>query len=322
MQQGICSVAFSLLGGVNLNIEFLTLLGFVVDTEKVSLTSRLKEPDSQCEWKDLKSLEYHKVIGFRILDVVSLSDFIVDLDRVKKSITNNSILKSHIGRYYERDMYINIKNNIIVYLGKGSALDRVVSLGKTPILDRDNNVLGSKYNGITIKLGNISNSRCLHMIYNLEYKKPRFAININNKTLCDISNMSKITSSFEANLNNEMSVDKLNKYFRLTVRSRGWYCKVRDLVICDLDRTLGSFKVDSLFTKFICNSNNKAFNLIIFPPNIQYIAFNKKRALNGVEILINPSTSIKTVVKVGNENMSLYDFVERANEFKCKVGFY
>lgn len=255
----------------------------MVDTEKVSLTSRLKEPDSQCEWKDLKSLEYHKVIGFRILDVVSLSDFIVDLDRVKKSITNNSILKSHIGRYYERDMYINIENNIIVYLGKGSALDRVISLGKTPILDRDNNVLGSKYYDITIKLGNISNSRCLHMIYNLEYKKPRFAININNKTLCDISNMSKITSSFEANLNNEMSVDKLNKYFRLTVRSRGWYCKVRDLVICDLDRTLGSFKVDSLFTKFICNSSNKAFNLIIFPPNIQYIAFNKKRALNGVD---------------------------------------
>lgn len=305
-----------------MNIEFLTLLGFVVDTEKVSLTSRLKEPDSQCEWKDLKSLEYHKVIGFRILDVVSLSDFIVDLDRVKKSITNNSILKSHIGRYYERDMYINIKNNIIVYLGKGSALDRVVSLGKTPILDRDNNVLGSKCNDISIKLGNISNVRHLHMIYNLEYKKTRFAININNKTLCDISNMSKITSSFEANLNNEMSVDKLNKYFRLTVRSRGWYCKVRDLVICDLDRTLGSFKVDSLFTKFICNSNNKAFNLIIFPPNIQYIAFNKKMALNGVEILISPSTSIKTVVKVGNETMSLYDFIERASEFKCKVGFY
>ena len=305
-----------------MNTEFLTLLGFVVDTEKVSLTSRLKEPDSRCEWKDLKSLEYHKVIGFRILDVVSLSDFTVDLDRVKKSITNNSILKSHIGRYYERDMYINIKNNIIVYLGKGSALDRVVSLGKTPILDRDNNVLGSKYNDISIKLGNISNSRCLHMIYDLKHKKPRFAININNKTLCDISNMSKITSSFEANLNNEMSVDKLNKYFRLTVRSRGWYCKVRDLVICDLDRTLGSFKVDSLFTKFICNSNNKAFNLIIFPPNIQYIAFNKKRALNGVEILISPSTSIKTIVKVGNETMSLYDFIERASEFKCKVGFY
>lgn len=322
MQQSIGSVAFSLLGGVNLNIEFLTLLGFVVDTEKVSLTSRLKEPDSQCKWKDLKSLEYHKVIGFRILDVVSLSDFIIDLDRVKKSITNNSILKSHVGRYYERDMYTNIKNNIIVYLGKGSALDRVVSLGKTPILDGDNNVLGGKYNDIAIKLGNISNSRCLHMVYNLKYKKPRFAININNKTLCDISNMSRITSSFEANLNNEMSMDKLNKYFRLTVRSRGWYCKVRDLVICDLDRTLGSFKVDSLFTKFICNSNNKAFNLIIFPPNIQYIAFNKKRALNGVEILISPSTSIKTIVKVGNETIGLYDFVERASEFNCKVGFY
>lgn len=294
----------------------------MVDTEKVRLTSRLKESDSQCEWKDLKSLEYHKVIGFRILDVVSLSDFIVDLDRVKKSITNNSILKSHIGRYYERDMYINIKNNIIVYLGKGSALDRVISLDKTPILDRDNNVLGSKCNDISIKLGNISNVRHLHMIYNLEYKKTRFAININNNTLCDISNMSKITSSFEANLNTEMSVDKLNRYFRLTVRSRGWYCKVRDLVTCDLDRTLGSFKVDSLFTKFICNSNNKAFNLIIFPPNIQYIAFNKKRALNGVEILISPSTSIKTIVKVGNETMSLYDFIERASEFKCKVGFY
>ena len=305
-----------------MNTEFLTLLGFVVDTKKVSLTSRLKEPDSRCEWKDLKSLEYHKVIGFRILDVVSLSDFIVDLDRVKKSITNNSILKSHIGRYYERDMYINIKNNIIVYLGKGSALDRVISLDKTPILDRDNNVLGSKCNDISIKLGNISNVRHLHMIYNLEYKKTRFAININNKTLCDISNMSKITSSFEANLNTEMSVDKLNRYFRLTVRSRGWYCKVRDLVICDLDRTLGSFKVDSLFTKFICNSNNKAFNLIIFPPNIQYIAFNKKMDLSGVEILISPSTSIKTIVKVGNETMSLYDFTERASEFKCKIGFY
>lgn len=240
-----------------------------MDTEKVSLTSRLKEPDSQCEWKDLKNLEYHKVIGFRVLDVVSLSDFIVDLDRVKKSITNNSILKSHIGRYYERDMYINIKNNIIVYLGKGNTLDRVVSLGKTPILDTNNNVVStSKHSDVIIKLGNISNSRYLHMVYNLKYKKHKFAININNKTLCDISNMSKITSSFEASLNNEMTIDNLNKYFRLTVRSRGWYCKVRDIVICGLDKTLGSFKVDSLFTKFICNSNNKAFNLIIFPPNI------------------------------------------------------
>ena len=62
--------------------------------------------------------------------------------------------------------------------------------------------------------------------------------------------------------------------------------------------------------------------MIIFPPNIQYIAFNKKRALNGAEILISPSTSVKTVVKVGNETMGLYDFVERASEFKCKIGFY
>lgn len=272
---------------------------------------------------NLKNLKYHKVIGFRLLDLVSLSDFVVELDRAKKAIKNNNILKSHIGRYYEKDMYIVLKENKIVYLGKGNTETKVVDLGNTPILNsfgfNSNTKTQSK---IKIKLGDLTEHRSLYCVYDFNLRKGEFAISESKSGLFSLINMQKLSVAYESNINKEMSIDELNKNFALNIRTKGWYCKVGDLVICDIDSPLGSFKVDKIFNKFMCKSDKKAFDLIIFPPNIKYIAFSNKRAISKSELKFSPSTSVSTVVKIGKDTMSLSEFISRAYEFKCDINFY
>ena len=178
-------------------------------------------------------------------------------------------------------MYIVPKENKIVYLGKGNTETKVVDLGNIPILNsfgfNSNTKTQSK---IKIKLGDLTEHRSLYCVYDLNLRKGEFAVSESKSGLFSLINMQKLNTAYESSINKEMSIDGLNKNFALNIRAKGWYCKVGDLVICDIESSLGSFKVDKIFSKFICKSDKKAFDLIIFPPNIKYIAFSNKRAIS------------------------------------------
>lgn len=272
---------------------------------------------------NLKNLKYRKVIGFKLLDLVSLSDFVVELDRAKKAIKNNNILKSHIGRYYEKDVYVLPKENKMVYLGKGNTETKVLDLGNIPVLNsfgfNSNTKIQSK---IKIKLGDLTELRSLYCVYDLNLRKGEFAVSESKSGLFSLINMQKLNIAYESNINKEMSIDELNKNFALNIRAKGWYCKIGDLVMCDIESPLGSFKVDKIFNKFMCKSSKKAFDLIVFPPNIKYIAFSNKMTIHRSELKFSPSTSANTIVKIGKDTMSLSEFISRAYEFKCDINFY
>ena len=252
-----------------------------------------------------------------------MSDFVVELDRAKKAIKNNNILKSHIGRYYEKDVYILPKENKIVYLGKGNTETKVLDLGNIPILNsfgfNSNTKTQSK---IKVKLGNLTEHRSLYCVYDLNLRKGEFAVSESKSGLFSLINMQKLNIAYESSINKEMSIDELNKNFALNIRAKGWYCKIGDLVICDIESPLGSFKVDKIFNKFMCKSSKKAFDLIVFPPNIKYIAFSNKMAIHRSELKFSPSTSANVIVKIGKETTSLSEFISRAYEFKCDINFY
>lgn len=272
---------------------------------------------------NLKNLKYHKVIGFKLLDLVSLSDFVVELDRAKKAIKNNNILKSHIGRYYEKDVYVLPKENKMVYLGKGNTETKVLDLGSIPILNSFGfNSNTKNQSKIKIKLGDLTEHRSLYCVYDLNLRKGEFAVSESKSGLFSLINMQKLSAAYESNINKEMSIDELNKNFALNIRAKGWYCKIGDLVMCDIEYPLGSFKVDKIFNKFICKSSKKAFDLIVFPPNIKYIAFSNKMAIHRSELKFSPSTSANVIVKIGKETISLSEFISRAYEFKCDINFY
>ena len=284
-----------------MNFDYLACIGYVIED-------------------NITNFNYHKVVGFRLLDLVSLSDFIVDVATAKRCIRKNDVLKAHIGRYYEKDMYINTANNTITYIGKKSTEDKVIDLGRNAIL----NISGSPINSsipskVKIKIGDLTSNRSLYLVYDLNFRYYDFCISDGNRLL-SIDSMMPVYAYYESVANNEMDIETINKQFRLQVRSRDWYCKVKDLVICDLDRTLGSFKVDKIFNKFMCKSNKKAFDLIIFPHNIKYIAFPDKMSISGIELKFSPITN--ATIKIGEEDMSIGEFVNRANEFNCNITFY
>ncbi len=81
-------------------------------------------------------------------------------------------MRSHIGRYYEKDMYIVPKENKIVYLGKGNTETKVVELGNTPVL----NIFGFNSNPktqskIKVKLGDLTEHRSLYCVYDFNLRK-------------------------------------------------------------------------------------------------------------------------------------------------------
>ena len=231
-----------------MNFDYLACIGYVIED-------------------NITNFNYHKVVGFRLLDLVSLSDFIVDVATAKRCIRKNDVLKAHIGRYYEKDMYINTANNTITYIGKKSTEDKILSLNKNAILNISGSPINSQVsNKVKIKIGNLTSNRSLYLVYDLKFRYYEFCIS-DNAGLVSIDSMMPVSAYYESVANNEMDIETINKQFRLQVRSGDWYCKVKDLVICDLDRTLGSFKVDKIYNKFICKSNKKAFDLIIEADN-------------------------------------------------------
>lgn len=293
-----------------MNNEYLTCIGVLAEDKSVRL------PDG-----DL----YSKVLGFRILDPITLSDFSVDLNTAKRFVKEHYVIRSHVGRYYENDVYVNEAKNKLIYIGKGNTPNKEVDLAKLPILNsRSISVYRNKTDHkIRIKLGELTKHRSLYLVYELNTKLHQYAISNNGNALYLISNLDRLsTNAYESYLNSEMSIDDMNKLLGLNIRARDWYCKVGDLVTCDLRETLGSFKVDKLFTKFICRSTKKAFDLLIFPPNIKYIIFNTKVSLSGMEIKISPSTDSRAIVKIGKSVITLAEFVNRAKEFGCMVNFY